>query len=278
MDVRLPDEFAAAPEKLIVEANGLSYSGDNGQAILSEVSLTIRSGETVAIAGPNGAGKSTLARILAGIERPTSGEIRLGAVPISSISSAERSRRIAYVGQLSEPDRRLSVRDYVGLGRIPHAGLSSAAKDIAVVTEVLERTGLQRLADGPLKWLSGGELQRASIARALAQEAELLILDEPTNHLDARAKGEVLSLVASLGIACLCVLHELTLIPQFADRTLLLNEGHPAAFGATAVVLTKEIVSDVFGVDMLILQHPTENRDLSVLDIPFPKFLPTTGT
>lgn len=252
----------------VLQAEGLAYHGEAGRALVRNASVTVRPGDIVAIAGPNGAGKSTLLRMLAGLLTPTRGALCLSGKPLDSYAPLERARRIAYVGQLDEPDRRLTVYDYVALGRIPHKTSVSRAAHRQVVEDAIADLQLAGKEASRLGQISGGELQRASVARALCQEPDILFLDEPTNHLDPKAKGTLLSLVAARGITCLCVLHELALIPKLASHTLLMNGGYVVAAGVTEEVLTTSAVRQVFGVDFLHLAHPTENRLVSVLDIP----------
>ncbi|WP_299392486.1 ABC transporter ATP-binding protein [Pelagibius sp.] len=253
---------------VVLQAEGLTYRAGTGNALVADASATVRAGDMVAIAGPNGAGKSTLLRMLAGLLAPTKGSLHLCGRPFNAYAPLERARRIAYVGQLDEPDRRLTVYDYVALGRIPHRARASRTEDRRIVEEAIADLRLTGKELSPLGQISGGELQRASVARALCQQPDVLFLDEPTNHLDPKAKGTLLSLLCARGITSLCVLHELALIPKLASHTLLMNRGQVVAAGRTADVLTAQAVHQVFGVDFLHLAHPTEDRVVSVLDIP----------
>lgn len=259
----------ALSTSLALEADALGYQAANGQWLIKDASLTLETGAILALAGPNGAGKSTLLRVLCGLLPPSCGTVRVNGVPLTDISDGERSRLIAHVGQFDEPDRRLTIWDYVALGRIPHGRSSTHDENEAAIRAALELVSLTAKAQNPLGRISGGELQRAAIARALCQEPHILFLDEPTNHLDPKAKGELLSLVASRGISCVCVLHELALIPGLASHTALIADGRVAAVGLTDAVLTGDQVRHVFGVDFLHVAHPTEQRLLPVLDIPF---------
>ena len=251
-----------------LDAEGLIYQAGPRHLLVDGVSLSVGSGDVVAIAGPNGAGKSTLLRILAGLLAPSAGTVRLFGRAIDTYAAAERSRRVAIVGQRDEPDPRLTVSEYVALGRIPHN--TTATNDVhrRVIAEAIESVGLTGKESARLGLLSGGELQRAAIARALCQQPDILFLDEPTNHLDPAAKGALLSVVAAHQITTVCVLHDLALIPKIASHTLLMHEAHVVAYGATGEVLTPKRVLEVFGVEFLHLPHPDEDRFLSVLDIP----------
>lgn len=258
----------ASGNPVVLEASGLTYQTGAGRPLVLNADVTVRCGDMVAIAGPNGAGKSTLLRMLSGLLAPTKGALSLCGQPFNDHTPLERARRIAYVGQLDEPDRRLTVYDYIALGRIPHRARTSRTEDQRAVEEAIAALRLNGKELSPLGQISGGELQRASVARALCQQPDILFLDEPTNHLDPKAKGTLLSLLFARGITSLCVLHELALIPKLASHTLLMNRGQVVAAGRTADVLTAQAVHQVFGVDFLHLAHPTEDRVVPVLDIP----------
>ena len=253
---------------VVLEARDLGYQTAAGTPIVEHVDLQLRAGEIIAIAGPNGAGKSTLLRLLAGLLVPSSGDIRVLGSPISSLSSRQRAQQIAFVGQREEPDGRLTTADYVALGRIPHQAEAPRNTHERAIAQALEATGLRERRTARLTTLSGGEMQRAVIARALCQEPSILFLDEPTNHLDPRAKGSILSLVAQLGVATVCVLHDLPLIPQLAEQTLILEDASVAFCGPTQDALNASVVKRVFGVDILQFSHPTSGHPVTALDIP----------
>lgn len=144
---------------------------------------------------------------------------------MSALSRQQRARLVAVLAQNDTPDTRLSLEDYVALGRIPHAGDVPRNVHDAIVANAIKETGLQLLRRRSLLSLSGGERQRAALARVLAQTPDLVLLDEPTNHLDPPGREELLSLVKIKGIAVVAVLHDLTLTESFANRVLLLSQG-----------------------------------------------------
>jgi len=252
----------------ILSAQGLGYETRSGDRLVAGVSLDVAPGDRLAVIGPNGAGKTTLLRMLAGTLRPTSGTVRLFGKPLAAMRPVERARLVAVVGQADQPDHRICVRDYVALGRIPHLARRTGAGDAAVIGDALARTELVPLAGREMGSLSGGERQRAQIARALAQEPRILFLDEPTNHLDPRARGALLALVAELGLAVVAVLHDLHLVPGFATHIAVLRQGALVACGPVEATLDRQVVHDVFGIDLLRLPHPHENRELTIFDIP----------
>ena len=222
-------------------------------------------GAVLAIAGPNGAGKTTLLNLLSGMTEITHGDVLVDGQSLHRLSAVERARTIATVSQHSEPDGRLLLRDYVALGQMPIWSDFSNLEHGNALAQVLESTGIAALANTPMSRLSGGEKQRAHIARALVQCPKLLFLDEPTNHLDPNAKGRMLSLVAGLGITVVTILHDLVMIPEFATHVALIKDARLIDFGTTDQVLTPEAVRKMFGVDFLLFAH--DGRQIPALDI-----------
>ncbi|QPC87810.1 ATP-binding cassette domain-containing protein [Mesorhizobium sp. NBSH29] len=254
--------------EVVVSAQGLGLAVRGGQKLVENISLRINTGARLAIIGPNGAGKTTLLKILAGLIPAGAGVVKLFGQPIHSITRRERARMLAVVGQSDAPHGRIRLSDYVGLGRVPHTGQSTATDDLEHVDEALVRVGLHGKRDRELCQLSGGERQRAHIARALAQQPKILFLDEPTNHLDLKARGELMALVARLGLTVIAVLHDLALVPDFATDVLVLEDGRAVASGSPAQALSPATVRDVFGLEVLRLRHPTQQRDITVFDLP----------
>ncbi len=249
----------AAPA-LLLEARGIEVE-IGGNAVLDGVSVEVGAGEIVGLVGPNGAGKSTLLRAATGIVALRSGRIRVGGDALDSLSRRELAKRIAVVQQLPEAPATLGVRQLALLGRHPHLGLLSreSARDLSIVEGALRQAGCLELAGRELGTLSGGERRRAFIARALAQQAPLLLLDEPTANLDAGAQHDVLELVSELagrGTGVLLVVHDLTLAIAYCDRLALLDRGRVVAAGAPAEVITSEIVRRVYGESVSVVAHP----------------------
>ena len=248
-----------------LSVQGLAYRAQNGETLLQDVSFTFGKGATLAIAGPNGAGKTTLLNLLSGVEEATTGAVQIAGEDLRHLSPSQKARKIAVVSQQSAPDGRLALRDYVALGQMPIWADHSAASHAEALTRILSMTRLTHLAGKPMNCISGGERQRAHIARALAQKPQLLLLDEPTNHLDPDAKGRMLSLVAALGITVVMIVHDLVMIPEFASHVALMRDTRITAFGPVADVLTPGAVRDTFGVDYLLLPH--DGRQIPALDI-----------
>jgi cobalamin transport system ATP-binding protein len=220
-----------------------------GRRVVDGVSAAVEHGEWLTLIGPNGAGKSTLLRAVAGLVG-FRGTIEVGGEPVAALSQRQLARRLALVPQSPLLPPEMRVREYVLLGRTPHIGQfgSESARDHDVAAGVLERLDLGALAGRPLRTLSGGERQRAVLARALAQEAPLLLLDEPTTALDLGRQQQALELVAGLreqgGLTVVSAMHELTLAAQYADRLLLLSEGAPVASGPAEEIVTEELIAE----------------------------------
>ena len=231
-------------------ASGLSWSPRGGSPILSDVGFSAARGAILAVCGANGAGKSTLLRMIYRYLRPDAGRITLGGDDVWAMPPRAAACRVAAVLQEQPTDFALTVREMVGLGRTPHrAALSGAgARDAEVIASALHRLDLVRFADKPFGTLSGGERQRVMVARALAQEPELLVLDEPTNHLDIRHQLEVLGLLRSIGLTVVLTIHDLTLAAEHADQVLLLQAGRVLAHGPPADVLTPDVIARAFDV------------------------------
>lgn len=228
-----------------------------GTPILHDVSMAVRAGEFVGLIGPNGSGKSTLLRTIYRSVRPSAGSVLLGDADVWSISARSAARRTAAVLQNSPTPPGLTVQEVAALGRTPHKGMfdRETEEDREIVVDALARTGMLGHATRIYGSLSGGERQRVLLARALAQQPELLVLDEPTNHLDIRARFELLELVHTVGVTTLAVLHDLDLAARSCDRLFVLESGRVVASGPVLEALTPSVLSDVFGVTAVTERH-----------------------
>jgi iron complex transport system ATP-binding protein len=227
--------------------------------VLHGVSFAVERGEWVGLLGPNGAGKTTALRALAGLVEYR-GSVRIDGVDAQSLGRRELARRIAVVPQLPERPPELTVGEYVLLGRTPHLGYfaSERGADRAAAARALDRLELGPFAERPLGSLSGGELQRAVLARALAQEAPILLLDEPTSALDLGRQQQALELVLSLredGLTILSAMHDLTLAGQYADRLVLLDRGAVVDEGDAKHVLSAANVARFYGASVRVLEN-----------------------
>lgn len=218
--------------------------------IVCDATLAASPGEVVGLLGPNGSGKSTLLRTVYRSLRPLSGSICVGEDDVWKMTAKRAAQRTSAVAQESVGDFEFTVRDVVELGRGPHKRLleGDTRQDREIVEDALDRVRMTGFEDRLFVTLSGGEKQRALVARCLAQRSRLVVLDEPTNHLDVRAQFELLDLVRSLGVTALVALHDLNLAARYCDRVYVLDAGRVVSHGLTAEVLTAELLADVFGV------------------------------
>ena len=186
-------------DPLTISNLSVSY---NNHTVIADLNLTLKRADIVALVGPNGAGKSTLIKAITGVISPTQGSIYLGQLDLLGLSALERARRIAVVPQYAPLPDNFKVQEVVMLGRTPYIPLwkNETAIDHASVTQALERTNLTSLKNRLVSDLSGGEIQRVVIARALAQDPDVLLLDEPTAHLDLKHQASILKLIKSLAI------------------------------------------------------------------------------
>jgi iron complex transport system ATP-binding protein len=233
---------------------GVHWGPTGGGDIVSDISFDVAKGEIMAICGANGAGKSTLLRLLYRHHKPRRGTVRLLGRNIWEMRADEAARHLAAVLQEQPTDFALTARQIVALGRLPHrrgwsAGLATPGEaDQRIIEAAIARMNIASMADRPFGTLSGGERQRVMVARALAQEPEIIVLDEPTNHLDVRHQLELLALLKGLGITVITTLHDLTLAAEFADRVLLLSRGRILADGPPAEALNEATVAAAFHV------------------------------
>jgi len=242
-------------------AQDLHFRYDGGD-VLKDVSLELKEGEILAVLGPNASGKTTLLKNLAGLLTPSSGRVTFGDREAAAIPHQERARKIAYVPQSEETFLDFSAEQIVLMGRAPYLGAwgFETPEDRAKAREAMERTFTWDLRERALDELSGGERQRVILARALAQEARILLLDEPTSHLDVRYQKEILDICAALnaeqGLSIVMTLHDLNLAALYAHRLVLLRDGRIFRSGKPGEVLTAEAIQDVFGVAMDVRKDP----------------------
>ncbi|MBM3949652.1 MAG: heme ABC transporter ATP-binding protein [SAR202 cluster bacterium] len=234
----------------------------NGLPVLRGLSLSVGPGELVGVVGPNGAGKTTLLRLIAGVLAPSSGHVLVSGLDLRSVRPAERARMVAAVPQSAQVPRGFSVLDVVLMGRNPHLGLLQweGKRDLQIAASAMEQMGIAGLAERQATELSGGEQQRVVVAMALAQEAPVLLLDEPTSNLDLAHQQRVMELVREMcrerDGAVMVSMHDLTLAGQSCDRLVMLAEGRVWAEGVPGEVLTAESIRKVYGVDVVVAQHP----------------------
>ena len=229
-----------------------------GREVVREVTAEIETGHWVALIGPNGAGKTSLLRAVAGL-LPCDGSVLLEGAPLSELGRRERAKRLALVPQEPRTPPWLTVAEYVLMGRTPYLRplASEGEADHDAAARALSRLDLDELAERTLGTLSGGERQRVVVARALAQEASIVLLDEPTASLDIGHQQQALDLLDTLreteGLTLVAAMHDLTLAAQYADRVLLLDQGRVVADGAPADVLTEAALAQHYGARVRIV-------------------------
>ena len=240
-----------------VQANGVVFAYPNRPPVLKSVGLELNGSELLGIVGPNGSGKTTFLKCLNRILTPSQGEILLHDREVARMSRRDIARSVGYVpqsgnGRYAEP----TVFEVVLMGRRPHVGWRSSRRDEEAAWQAIERLDLGELATTAYDQLSGGEKQKVLIARALAQEARVLLLDEPTSSLDIRHQLEVMGLlrdlVAARALSVCVIVHDLDLAIKYCDKVVMLKGGEVFATGTSTDVITEANIHDVYGVRAVI--------------------------
>ena len=252
----------------MLSVQGLRVSYGN-RPVLRGVDLDVQRGEVVALIGPNGCGKTTLLRAITKLVPAQSGTVHIDGEPVEALPSREMARRVAVVSQGAQLPVGYTVREIALMGRTAHLGFlqQEGLLDLAKIDAALALVDAAHLADRLVDELSGGERQNAIIARALAQEAPLLLLDEPTANLDLGHQIGVATLMRRLaserGLAILAAIHDLTLAALYADRLVLMREGTVLASGRAADVLNPANISAAYGVNAMLA--PIEGLDAPIV-------------
>jgi iron complex transport system ATP-binding protein len=259
----------------------VAYPGTDKHAV-ERVSFTANRGELTALAGPNGSGKSSIVRAMLRRVDTTSGTISIDGRDVRSLPPADLARLVATVPQREDAAFPIRVEEYVGLGRYPHLGLwrAPSTTDTAAVADALAQAGVESLRERDTDSLSGGEWQRARIARALAQKTPALVLDEPTTFLDIAHEMAIFELLHSLarsGLAVLLVSHQLNLVARFADKIVLLNDGKIVLSGKPLDVMRAEILESVYSWPLVITRDPAIGAP-ALVPLRKPTTLTTTRT
>lgn len=251
----------------VLEASTL-VGGYGERDVLRGVELALFPGEFLGVIGPNGSGKSTLIKALTGILPLRQGEVRLAGRPLRDYTPREQARLVAVVPQVSVPVFAFSVREVVEMGRNPHLGRFSAPGplDRDAVDEALTLTDVVHLQHRAIDQLSSGELQRVTIARALAQHPRVLLLDEPTAHLDLGHQLDIFDLLVRLnveqGLSVLCVSHDLNLAAEYCRRLVLFSVGKVYATGSANEVITEANLQAVYGTLVRVEANPYSGQPL----------------
>ncbi len=230
--------------------------------VLQDISFRVGRGEFIGVIGPNGSGKTTLLKILYRLLSPQQGEVLFELVPLKRMNRTDIARRIAVVAQEAYPLFPFRVIEMVLMGRSPYLGslMFESDKDMEIAKKAMERTEILSLSERRIDELSGGERKRVFIARALAQEPEVILLDEPTANLDIHHQIEFLDLILSLnqekGLTIVMATHDMNIASEFCDRLILLREGRIFKIGAPKEVITRETMETVYGCDVWVDQNP----------------------
>ncbi len=244
--------------------------------VLKNVSLTIGSGEVLGILGPNGSGKSTLLKILMRILVPQQGTIEWFGQPPDAFSQADIARHVAFVPQETQQAFPFTINEMVLMGRYPHHGRTwglgwEGSHDRAVAMQAMTDLDVAHLGTRLITNVSGGERQRAVVARALAQEPDVLLLDEPTAFLDLHHQLDIARIIRRLnrerGLTVVLVSHDLNLASQYCDRLLLLREGEIVTVGSPEEVIAAASLEPVYGCPVLVDQHPQSGRPRVTLPV-----------
>jgi iron complex transport system ATP-binding protein len=227
---------------MILSIDGIKFKY-NGRPVLEDVTFEVQKGEVVAILGPNGVGKTTLLRCINGILKPSSGAVLVENENVLRLDAMAVARRIGYVAQSQTPGK-LTAFDAILMGRRPHIRFRISKKDLQIVDGAIKSLYLEKLAMRDIDRMSGGELQKVAVGRALVQEPKLLLLDEPTSNLDLKNQVEILKLIRRVvrehAVCAVMTLHDLTTALRFADKCLFLKNG-----GIHAAVAPQEVTADI---------------------------------
>ncbi|WP_440874551.1 ABC transporter ATP-binding protein [Thalassotalea sp. PLHSN55] len=244
----------------LISVEQLSWQTE-GKLILDKINFSVAQGSFTGLLGPNGAGKSSLLRCLYRFVKPDAGQVILQQQDIWQISANDFAQQVAVVLQESPSHFNLTVFDVVALGLIPHKGIFTRAQsaDNDKISQAIAQVGLADKTKQSFEHLSGGEKQRALIARAIVQMPSVLIMDEPTSHLDVRYQIQVMELAKSLGITIIASFHDLNLASAMCDNLLVINQGKLVSQGSPKKVINAQMLSDVFGVCAQVNMHPQHN-------------------
>ncbi|MDF2648466.1 MAG: yvrA [Paenibacillus sp.] len=235
------------------------------QQVLENISFEIKKGEFFGIIGPNGSGKSTLLRLISGIDPVKTGSVDLGGRLVSSYSRKELARWLAVLQQDALPPVGFTVREVVEMGRYPFQNwLGEESVDAeGLIDGIVRKLHLEPLIDRTIERLSGGERQRVALAKVMAQQPQLLMLDEPTTFLDIGYQVQMMDYIKEWQreseLTVVAVLHDLNLAAQYCTRLMVIHNGELSAIGTPDEIITSGLISEVYGTEPIVLQHPVND-------------------
>lgn len=248
----------------MIKTKDLYFSYDKDKSFITKLNIEIEKGKITTILGPNGSGKSTLLSILAGLNKPLSGDVSINGKSIKYLKHKEIAREIATVHQQNTVPSDITVKELVSYGRIPHKKYfqGNSDSDDEIVEWAIKRTGLENLKDKAVMSMSGGERQRAFIAMALAQKSKILFLDEPTTYLDIYHQVEILELVKELneedGLTVVMVLHDINQAIKYSDNVIVMKAGQAVASGEVKKILNMNLLNNVYKIGGFISEMEEE--------------------
>ena len=238
----------------MIEANNICFWYKKNVPVLSNISFKVKNGENVFILGPNGSGKTTLLICLCGIMRPKDGEAYLDGKNIGNMSAVQRAKRIGYVPQMGNDVFGTEAIDIIMMGRSAGTGRRLTENDKEAVFRIIEKMEIEKLIYKKINEMSGGERKKVFIARALAQEPDVMILDEPTAALDIKNQFETMKFLTSLAhkrnIAVIMSAHDLNIAALFADKIIMLKGSRIYKYGSPKETITNENIKSVYGIEV----------------------------
>ncbi|MBC2697422.1 MAG: heme ABC transporter ATP-binding protein [ANME-2 cluster archaeon] len=245
----------------MLEIRDLS-AGYGHRHVLEHISLKASEGEVVGIIGSNGSGKTTLLKTITKVLEPISGTVLIDGTNVNEMQSKEIAKKVAVVSQVISINFEFTVEDIVLMGRTPYIKGSETVEDINIVRDAMEKTNTFFLKDRLITQLSGGELQRVIIARAFAQNPNILLLDEPTSHLDITNQIDILNLIKNAsrkGMVVVAVIHDLNLAAYYCDKICLLQDGKLISAGSPEQVLTSSNIERAFNITVKVIPNEITN-------------------
>ena len=248
----------------MIKTKDLYFSYDKDKSFITKLNIEIEKGKITTILGPNGSGKSTLLSILAGLNKPLSGDVSINGKSIKYLKHKEMAREIATVHQQNTVPSDITVKELVSYGRIPHKKYfqGNSDSDDEIVEWAIKRTGLENLKDKAVMSMSGGERQRAFIAMALAQKSKILFLDEPTTYLDIYHQVEILELVKELNeedsLTVVMVLHDINQTIKYSDNVIVMKSGQAVEAGEVKKILNMNLLNNVYKIGGFISEMEEE--------------------